>query len=221
MRRGRWVMAGLMLGLAGCGGASEPPPADGKAVLPDGPVAETTAIDAASLPEGVRAAVLSRVPDMTIAGATRKARGGMVFYDVEGSRDDGSDIEIDVIEENGAYRVVARSFDVVKDHAAACLARRARDRHVGHARQHRGAHPFGQARGIDRGRLGNRAIGQHRLPVRRRRLGCAAASRQPEHQPRHHPPTTPHHVTPVIACALLSPRRAQVDEAFLIRLFGR
>lgn len=112
MRRGRWVMAGLMLGLAGCGGASEPPPADGKAVLPDGPVAETTAIDAASLPEGVRAAVLSRVPDMTIAGATRKARGGMVFYDVEGSRDDGSDIEIDVIEENGAYRVVEIQRDI-------------------------------------------------------------------------------------------------------------
>ena len=63
-------------------------------------------------PNGIVAAVLARVPDMKIAEAERKARGGMVFYDVEGIRGDGSAVELDLIEEKGAYRVVEMQRDI-------------------------------------------------------------------------------------------------------------
>lgn len=108
------MMAGLLL--AGCGGAAaDKEPSDGaaeKAVLAEGPEADVDAVAAADLPAGVRAAVLTRVPDMTIAEAERKARGGMVFYDVEGTRGDGSAVELDLVEEAGGYRVVEMQRDI-------------------------------------------------------------------------------------------------------------
>lgn len=114
MRSTIGMMAGLFL--AGCGGAAaDKDPSDGaaeKAVLAEGPEAKVAAVAAADLPAGVRAAVLARVPDMTIAEAERKARGGMVFYDVEGTRGDGSAVELDLIEEAGVYRVVEMQRDI-------------------------------------------------------------------------------------------------------------
>lgn len=114
MRSKILMMAGLLL--AGCGGAGPDKKADdgaaGKAVLAEGPEAKIDAVAAADLPAGVRAAVLARVPDMKIAEAERKARGGMVFYDVEGTRGDGSAVELDLIEEKGAYRVVEMQRDI-------------------------------------------------------------------------------------------------------------
>ncbi|AQA00898.1 hypothetical protein BWQ93_14280 [Sphingopyxis sp. QXT-31] len=100
--------------MAGCGGAEKAggdSPAE-KAVLAEGPEAEIDAVAAADLPAGLRATVLARVPDMTIAAAERKARGGMVFYNVEGIRGDGSAVELDLIEEKGAYRVVEMQRDI-------------------------------------------------------------------------------------------------------------
>ncbi|WP_197411665.1 MULTISPECIES: hypothetical protein [unclassified Sphingopyxis] len=114
MRSAIWMAAGLLL--AGCGGGGADKVArDGtaeKAVLAEGPEAKIDAIAAADLPAGVRAAVLARVPDMNIAEAERKARDGMVFYDVEGTRGDGSAVELDLIEEKGAYRVVEMQRDI-------------------------------------------------------------------------------------------------------------
>lgn len=123
MRSKILMMAGLLL--AGCGGAGPDKKAeDGaaeKAVLAEGPEATIDAVAAADLPAGVRAAVLARVPDMKIAEAERKARGGMVFYDVEGTRGDGSAVELDLIEEAGTYRVVEMQRDIAWADAPAAV----------------------------------------------------------------------------------------------------
>ena len=56
--------------------------------------------------------MLARVPGMKIAEAERKERGGKLFYDVEGTRPDGSPVELDLIEEAGAWRVVEMQRDI-------------------------------------------------------------------------------------------------------------
>ena len=116
MRGRAWLVAGALLASAGCGKAEAPAEpataAPEKAVLADGPAAEISEIAAADLPQGVRDAVLARVPGMTIAEAERKARDGKTFYDVEGTRPDGSPVELDLIEEAGKYRVVEMQRDI-------------------------------------------------------------------------------------------------------------
>lgn len=110
--RGRvWTMGIAMLALVGCGKA-EAPAAPEKSVLADGPKAEIDSVAAADLPAGVRDAALARIPGMKIAETERKERGGKIFYDVEGTRPDGSPVELDLIEEAGTYRVVEMQRDI-------------------------------------------------------------------------------------------------------------
>ena len=116
MRGQIWLMAGAMLAVAGCGKAEAPAQSQSagpeKSVLADGPAAEVSTVAADNLPAAVRDAVLARVPGMTIAEAERKARDGKVFFDVEGTRPDGSAVELDLIEEAGTYRVVEMQRDI-------------------------------------------------------------------------------------------------------------
>lgn len=110
--RGRiWLTAGAVLAIAGCGKAAAPP-APEKSVLADGPAAEIREVTEADLPQGVRDAVLAKVPGMKIAETERKERDGKIFYDVEGMRPNGSPVELDLIEEAGAYRVVEMQRDI-------------------------------------------------------------------------------------------------------------
>lgn len=116
MRGRAWAMMGATLLLAGCG-KGEPPAAPEttapeKSVLAEGPPAEISSIAAVDLPAGVRDAVLARVPGMAIAEAERKERGGKIFFDVEGTRPDGTPVELDLIEEAGKYRVVEMQRDI-------------------------------------------------------------------------------------------------------------
>ncbi len=115
------MMAAAMLALAGCGQAGDGEAEAGSAVLPDGPKSEIAPVAAADLPEGVREVVLAAVPDIEIAKAQRKARDGMVFYDVEGARGDGSEVELDVIDEGGLYRVVEIQRDIAWADAPAAV----------------------------------------------------------------------------------------------------
>ena len=108
--RGQALCAAL-LALAGCGKA-DAPAAPEKSVLAEGPAATIDDVAAADLPPAVRSAVLARVPGMKIAEAERKERGGKIFYDVEGTRPDGSEVELDLIEEAGAWRVVEMQRDI-------------------------------------------------------------------------------------------------------------
>lgn len=116
MRTQAGLMAIAMLALAGCGKTEAPAAPESaapeKSVLAEGPAAEISSVAAADLPPGVRAAVLARVPGMKIAEAERKERDGKIFYDVEGTRPDGSPVELDLIEEAGQYRVVEMQRDI-------------------------------------------------------------------------------------------------------------
>lgn len=110
--RGRiWLTAGAVLAIAGCG-KTEAPAAPEKSVLADGPAAEIREVAEANLPQGVRDAVLTKIPGMKIAETERKERDGKIFYDVEGTRPDGSPVELDLIEEAGTYRVVEMQSDI-------------------------------------------------------------------------------------------------------------
>ena len=115
--RGRALLtAGAVLALAGCGKAEAPAAPDSatpeKSVLADGPAADIARVAAADLPPGVRDAVLARVPGMTIAEAERKERDGRVYFDVEGKRADGSEVEIDVLQDASGLRAVEIQRDV-------------------------------------------------------------------------------------------------------------
>ncbi|HMO76758.1 MAG TPA: hypothetical protein PKD99_10530 [Sphingopyxis sp.] len=109
MRARIWMTAGLLLAAAGCGKAPEETGAGGEASVL---AAEIVAVAAADLPADVRAAALARIPDLAITGAERKRRDGMTFYDVEGTRGDGSEVELDLIEEGGRWRVVEVQRDI-------------------------------------------------------------------------------------------------------------
>ncbi|MGV1684707.1 hypothetical protein [Sphingopyxis sp. NJF-3] len=114
MRRRMAAMLVILL-TAACGAPSDQPKADdgaAKAVLPAGSAAKIETVAAADLPAGVREAALARVPGLTIAGAERKQRDGMIFYDVEGTRPDGSEVELDLLEEKGRFTVVEVQRDI-------------------------------------------------------------------------------------------------------------
>ncbi|MEO9599374.1 hypothetical protein [Parasphingorhabdus sp.] len=80
------------------------------AILDAGPEATITKVD--DVPEAVRSTALSKIPGMVILEAERKERDGMVFYDVEGTRPDGSEVELDMLEENDGYVVVEVQRDI-------------------------------------------------------------------------------------------------------------
>ena len=80
--------------------------------LAAGPDAQITEVDGGDIPAGVRELALATIPGMTIAEAERKERDGMVFWDVEGVRPDGSEVELDMLEEDGGYRVVEIQRDL-------------------------------------------------------------------------------------------------------------
>lgn len=81
-------------------------------VLDDAPEAVTSDIEADAIPEGVRTAAEAKIPGMNISEVQRKERDGMIFFDVEGTRPDGSEVELDMLEENGVYTVVEVQRDI-------------------------------------------------------------------------------------------------------------
>ncbi len=84
--------------------------AEQPAILDAGPEATITKVD--DIPDAVRSAALAEIPGMVISEAERKERDGMVFYDVEGTRPDGSEVELDMLEEDGTYVVVEVQRDL-------------------------------------------------------------------------------------------------------------
>lgn len=94
------AMTAAALACAGCSGEPVPPPAD-NGVLPAGPLTNISAVDDAAIPPAIKALAEATVPGMVVQEAERKERDGRVYYDVEGRRADGSEVEIDVLEEAG------------------------------------------------------------------------------------------------------------------------
>ncbi|RHW17799.1 hypothetical protein D1610_09800 [Sphingomonas gilva] len=95
-------------------------------MLPPGPVTNASAVAGEAVPAEVRALAEQTVPGMTIAEAERKEREGRVYYDVEGTRPDGSEVELDMLEEKGAFRVVEIQRDIAWSEAPAAAIAAAR-----------------------------------------------------------------------------------------------
>lgn len=94
--------------LAAC--SAEPEPSNG--VLPQGPQTNVAAVDAGAIPADVRALAERTVPGMVVEEAERKERDGRTYWDVEGKRPDGSEVEIDMLDTAGRLSAVEIQRDV-------------------------------------------------------------------------------------------------------------
>ncbi len=83
--------------LAACSPSQEAANSVDNGVLAAGPETAITNVSQAELPAGLAELVEATVPGMKIVEAERKERDGRVYYDVEGTRADGSEVEIDVL----------------------------------------------------------------------------------------------------------------------------
>jgi hypothetical protein len=115
----RIALAAVALALAGCSGEDGGGDAAANGVLPPGPVTEASAVAGDAIPAELRAVAERSVPGIAIAGAERKEREGRIYYDVEGKRPDGSEVELDVLQEGESFRVVEIQRDIGWDQAPA------------------------------------------------------------------------------------------------------
>lgn len=114
----RLIAATLLLAvLNGCGESNDREPAPANGVLPTGPVTNSSPIDAAALPPDLRTLVEQTVPGMTVGEVDRKEREGRIYFDIEGKRPDGSEVELDVLQEGTRFRVVEIQRDIAWDQA--------------------------------------------------------------------------------------------------------
>lgn len=89
----------LPLILAACSQGPEAGNTADNGVLAAGPETAIANVAQSDLPAGLPELVEATVPGMKIAEAERKEREGRVYYDVEGTRPDGSEVEIDVLQQ--------------------------------------------------------------------------------------------------------------------------
>lgn len=108
------VAAVLALTSAGCGEqAGDTPRAT--------PV-ETTGKVEAELPEAVRVAALTARPDLDIIETEYEERDGRSYYDVGGILPDGSELELDMMLDDGEWIVVEVQRDIVMEALPAAVA---------------------------------------------------------------------------------------------------
>ncbi len=114
MKHSYMVIAGAALTLLACSKPSEdaaaPPPA--ASVEQTGIQTTVTKVDVSELPPELLSIVTNAIPGMQIEGAERKEREGRVYYDVEGKRPDGSEVELDLLQEGEGYRIVEIQRDI-------------------------------------------------------------------------------------------------------------
>ena len=98
--------------LAACSPPQEDKVDAAPAVLPPGPETQISNVSPADLPPALATLIQQTVPDMTVAEVERKEREGRVYYDVEGARPDGSEIELDIQQTGDRFEVVEIQRDV-------------------------------------------------------------------------------------------------------------
>lgn len=106
-----WRTTALALALSACA-AGEGANETANGMLAPGPATDASRVAADALPAALRDLVERTVPGMTIAEAERKEREGRVYYDVEGRRADGSEVELDILQEGAGFRVVEIQRDI-------------------------------------------------------------------------------------------------------------
>lgn len=109
IRRSGWVAVCAVLA-AGC--TSNEEQTDTAAPPQSETQTGVAAVSAAELPSEVVAAATAAIPGLKIESAERKERNGRVYYDVEGTRPDGSEVELDLLNDVGEYKVVEIQRDI-------------------------------------------------------------------------------------------------------------
>ena len=119
----------LALALCACSGAEQdagPANVASNGVLPAGPVTNAAEVAAADLPPALRELAEKSVPGIVIAEAERKEREGRIYYDIEGKRSDGSEVELDVLQEGSGFKLVEIQRDIAWADAPAAAQSAAR-----------------------------------------------------------------------------------------------
>ena len=106
----------LVPALSACGGpaapaadaAPDPAPSSSNRVAASG----KEDVPLAQVPAGVMAAAEGARAGFTPAEAERETRDGRLYYDIGGTLADGAEVEFDIMEENGGWRVVETQRDV-------------------------------------------------------------------------------------------------------------
>ena len=93
-----------LLALAACGGEAAP----GNNVESSGK-REVALVD---IPDEVMAAAKAAQPGFTPAEAEAETRDGRRYFDIGGKLEDGSEVEFDIMEEGGSWRVVETQRDI-------------------------------------------------------------------------------------------------------------
>ena len=83
-------------------------------------------VPVADLPEAVLAAARQAEPGFKPAEAERETREGRHYFDVGGTLADGSEVEFDIMEEGGQWRVVETQRDIAFGSAPALVQSTAR-----------------------------------------------------------------------------------------------
>jgi hypothetical protein len=76
------------------------------------PETKITPVAAADLPPAVVAVVAAAAPGLKIKAAELKVREDRRYYDVEGVLPDGAEIEFDLLETGGAWKIVETQRDI-------------------------------------------------------------------------------------------------------------
>ena len=98
--------------LGACSPSQEQKTENAAGVLPPGSETRIAPLAPADLPPALTALVQQTVPNMTVTEAERKEREGRIYYDVEGTRADGSAVELDIQQVGDRFEVVEIQRDV-------------------------------------------------------------------------------------------------------------
>ena len=113
------LTAAVAFGLASCGqagtGSNEAAATNGSAEAPASNrvvASGKTDVPLTSVPAEVLAAARAARPGFVPGEAQSETRDGRLYYDIEGRLQDGSEIEFDIMQEGGSWRVVETQRDL-------------------------------------------------------------------------------------------------------------
>jgi hypothetical protein len=101
----------LLCAIPACWGEAPVPPAD-KSVASKVATSGKTKVPLADVPPEVLAAATTARPGFVPAEAEAETRDGRRYFDVGGKLADGSDVEFDIMQEGGSWRVVEAQRDI-------------------------------------------------------------------------------------------------------------
>src|SRR5687767_7401671 len=108
MRKILWIPA--LYGLAACG--QTPPQSEADSGSNTVATSGKSEVPLAQVPPAVMAAAKAAHPGFTPAEAEAETRDGRRYFDVGGKLADGSEVEFDIMEEGGSWRVVETQRDI-------------------------------------------------------------------------------------------------------------